>query len=62
MHDQNQRPVGVTEFSGREIVRNILGWQGDAREGNRPAGGCCLLSVVVDKPGGHSLLPVVAGK
>ena len=39
LHDQNQRPVGVTEFSGREIVRNILGWKGGARAGYMPARG-----------------------
>ena len=62
LHDQNQRLVGVTEFSGREIVRNISGWQGGARAGNKPAGGCCLLLVVADKPGGCSLLPIGIGK
>ena len=62
LHDQNQRPVGVTEFSGRKIVRNISGWQGGARVGNRHAGGCFLLLVVADKLGGHSLLPIVIGK
>ena len=58
LHDQNQRTVGVTEFSGREIMRNISGWQGDAREANMPAGGCFLLSVVADKPRGRILLPI----
>ena len=62
MHDQNQRLVGVTEFSVREIMRNISGWQGDFRVGNRPTGGCFLLSVVVDKLGGRSLLPIGIGK
>ena len=62
LYDQNQRPVGVKTFSGREIVRNIVGWQGDARVGNMPTGGCFLLSIVVDKPGGRSLLPIGIGK
>ena len=62
MHDQNQRPVGVIEFIGREFVTNILGWQGGAREGNRPAGGCLLLSVVADKPRGRSLFPISIDK
>ena len=62
LHDQNQRPVGVTKFSGRENMRNISGWQGGTGVGNRPVGGCCLLLVVDDKPGGRSLLPVVIGK
>ena len=62
LHDQNQRPVGVTEFSGREVMRNITRWQGGARESKIPAGGCCLLSVVADKPWGCSLLPIDIGK
>ena len=62
LRDLNQRPLGVTKFIGREIVRNISWWQGDARVGNRPARGCCLLSVVADKPGGCSLLPIGIGK
>ena len=49
LHDQNQTLVDVIKFNGREIVRNISGWQGVARVGNRPVGGCCLLSVVADK-------------
>ena len=52
----------MTKFSGREIVRNISGWQGGARAGNRPARSCCLLSVVADKPGGCSLLLIRIGK
>ena len=43
LHDQNQRPMGVTEFSVREIVRNILGCQGGARARNKPARRCFLL-------------------
>ena len=62
LHDQNQRTEGVIEFSGREIMKKISGWQGSARVGNRSVGGCCLLSVVADKPGGHSLLPIGIGK
>ena len=62
LHDQNQRPVGVTEFSGREIMRNISGCQGDTGERNKTSGGCCLLSVVVDKLRGRSLLPIGIGK
>ena len=54
--------MGVIEFNGREIVRNILVWHGGARAGNRPAGGCCLLSIVADKLGGRSLLPIGIGK
>ena len=54
--------MGVIEFSGRESMRNISGWQGGARAGNRPAGGCFLLSVVADKTGGPSLLPIGIGK
>ena len=37
LHDKNQRPVGVIEFSGREIVKNISGWKGGARAGYIPA-------------------------
>ena len=62
LHDQNQRLVGVIEFNGREIMRNISGWQGGARVGNRPTGGCFLLSIVADKPGGCSLLPIGISK
>ena len=62
LYDQNQRLEGVIEFSGREIVRNISGWKGGARAGNRHARGCFLLLVVADKPGGHSLLPIGIGK
>ena len=62
LHDQNHRLVGVTEFSGREIMRNISRWKSRAREGNMPAGGCCLLSVVADKLGDRSLLLIGIGK
>ena len=62
LHDQNQRPMGVTEFSGREIVRNISGWKGGTMVGNMPVGGCFLLSVVSDKLGGRSLLLIGIGK
>ena len=62
LNDKNQRPVGVTKLSGREIVRKILGWQGGARVGIKPIGGCCLLSVVPNKPGGCSLLPISISK
>ena len=62
LHDQNQRLVGVTKFSGREIMRNISGWKGGARAGNRPTRGYFLLLVVADKSGGRSLLPIAIGK
>ena len=62
LYDQNQIPEAVKEFSGREIMSNILGWQGGARVGNMPTGGCCLLLVVADKPGVFSLLPIDIGK
>ena len=54
--------MGVIEFSGREIVRNITKWQGDSRAGNMTAGDCFLLSFIADKPGGCSLLPIGIGK
>ena len=41
--------MGVTEFSGREIMKNISWWQGGVREGYRSVGG-------------RSLLPVIAGE
>ena len=62
LHDQDHRLVGVTEFVRIEIMKNISGWQGGARAGNSPIGGCCLLSIVADKPRGRSLLPMVSGK
>ena len=52
----------MTEFSGRRIMRNISGWKGGPRAGNKPARGFFLLSVVADKPGGCSLLPIGIGK
>ena len=54
--------MGVTKFSGREIVRNIFGWQGSAREGDRHVGDCFLLSVIADKSGGCSFLTIGIGK
>ena len=62
LYDQNQIPEAVKEFSGREIMSNILGWQGGARVGNGHARVCCLLSVVADKQGGCSLFPIGISK
>ena len=54
--------MGVTEFSGREIVRNILGWQGGARAGHMSVGRRSLLPVIAGEHGVVASLSVVAGR
>ena len=47
---------------GSLFDKNILGWQGGAREGNNPAGGCILLPVEVGEHGFGTSMYVVIGK
>ena len=61
LDDQNHRPVGVTEFNGREIVRNISGWKGGASAGHMSVGGCSLLPVVAREQGVVTSLSVKEG-